>query len=62
VSDGLEWLPEEGVALSRTDLERIFQDLKALIGGTDAMDANRAHAADIAVAITRAIERDAGGN
>ncbi len=60
VTDGLDWLPDDGVVLSRTDLERIFIDLRALIRGTDEFDANRAHAVDIAVAITQALERDRG--
>jgi hypothetical protein len=42
---------------TRTDLERIFIDLRALLRGTDELDANRAHAVDIAVAITQDLER-----
>jgi hypothetical protein len=61
VARGLEWLPEEGVLLSRSDLERIFVDLRALIGGTDVVDPNQAYAVDIAIAITHAIERERGG-
>lgn len=57
----LEWLPDDGVVLTRRDLERIFLDLRALIDGTGALDANRAHAVDIAVTITQALERDSGG-
>ncbi len=60
MAKGLDWLPEDGVALTRTDLERIFIDLRALIGGTDQFDANHAHAVDIAVAITQALERETG--
>ena len=30
--DGLEWLPEDGVVLTRSDLERVFIDLRALVG------------------------------
>ena len=55
------WLPDEGVVLTRDDLERSFLDLRALIGKTDAFDANLAHAVDIAVTITRALERASGG-
>ena len=36
--DGLDWLPEDGVVLTRADLERIFIDLRALISGTDRLD------------------------
>jgi hypothetical protein len=61
VSEGLEWLPEDGVVLTRADLKRIFLDLRALIAGTDRVDPNRAYAVDIAVAITQALERDIGG-
>ncbi|MGH9117011.1 MAG: hypothetical protein ACRD0A_03775 [Acidimicrobiales bacterium] len=61
MADELDWLPEDGVVLTRHDLERIFADLRALIDGTDRLDANRAHAVDIAVTITQALERDSGG-
>lgn len=61
MSDGLDWLPDEGVVLTRSDLERILIDLRALIDGTDSLDPNRAHAVDIAVTITRALERGNGG-
>jgi hypothetical protein len=57
----LDWLPEDGVILTRGDLERIFSDLRALIDGTGKLDANRAHAVDIAVTIARALEREGGG-
>lgn len=60
VTEGLDWLPDDGVVLTRADLQRIFIDLRALIRGTDELDANRAHAVDIAVAITQALERDRG--
>jgi hypothetical protein len=56
----LAWLPEDGVVLTRRDLERVFLDLRALIDGTDPLDANRAHAVDIAVTITQALERPGG--
>jgi hypothetical protein len=29
MADGLDWLPEEGVILTKADLERIFVDLRA---------------------------------
>lgn len=60
VAEGLDWLPDDGVVLSRADLERIFVDLRALISGTGELDPNRAHAVDIAVTITQALERDRG--
>lgn len=60
MADGLEWLPEEGVALTKADLERIFVALRALISGTAKLEPNRAHAVDIAVTITRALERNYG--
>lgn len=59
--EGLDWLPEDGVVLTRADLERIFIDLRALVSGTDQLDPNRSFAVDIAVAITHAIERESGG-
>ena len=61
MTEGLDWLPEDGVVLTRADLERIFVDLRALIGGTDTVDPNRSFAVDIAIAITQAIERDSEG-
>ena len=59
--DGLDWLPADGVVLTRADLERIFIDLRALVSGTDRLDPNRSFVVDIAVAITHAIERESGG-
>lgn len=53
-------LPDEGVALSRDDLERVFLALRALIAGTASLDPNRAFAVDIAVVIARAIEEQNG--
>jgi hypothetical protein len=59
--DDFEWLPEDGVVLTRKDLERVFQALRALMRGTESIDPNRAYAVDIAVTITHALERDNGG-
>lgn len=61
MAEGLDWLPEDGVILTRADLERVFMNLRALIAGTDQLDPNRSFAVDIAIAITHAIERDSGG-
>jgi hypothetical protein len=36
---GLEWLPDDGVVLTRVDLERIFVALRALIIGIPRQDA-----------------------
>ena len=41
-------------------LERVFIDLRALVGGTDRLDPNRAYAVDLAVVISQAIERTVG--
>ena len=60
MAEGLEWLPEDGVVLTRADLERIFVDLRALIAGTGPVDPNRSFAVDIAIAIAHAIERGSG--
>lgn len=60
VAEGLGWLPDDGVVLTRSDLERVFIDLRALIDGTDPLDPNRAHAVDIAITITQALERGGG--
>ena len=56
MADGLDWLPDEGVVLTKSDLERIFVALRALISGTAQLEPNRAHAVDIAVTITQALE------
>jgi hypothetical protein len=61
MAEGLDWLPEDGVVLTRADLERIFINLRALVAGTDRVDPNRSFAVDIAIAITNAIERESGG-
>lgn len=58
--DGLDWLPDEGIVLTKADLERIFVALRALISGTAQLEPNRAHAVDIALTITRALERNYG--
>ena len=60
MADDLDWLPDEGVVLARADLERIFIDLRALVRGTGELDPNRAHAVDIAVTLTQALERNRG--
>ncbi|MCP3857141.1 MAG: hypothetical protein GY713_10830 [Actinomycetia bacterium] len=57
ITDGLGWLPEDGVVLTRDDLERVFVALRALIDGTDPLDTNRAHAVEIAVTVAEALER-----
>jgi hypothetical protein len=62
VPDDLEWLPEDGVALTTADLRRIFINLRALVSGTDQMEPNRAYAVDIAQTIAQAIERDEEGS
>ncbi|MEQ1703240.1 MAG: hypothetical protein ABMA25_24300 [Ilumatobacteraceae bacterium] len=58
--DEFDWLPAHGVVLSKEDLVQVFEDLRALIDGTAPFDANRSHAVDIAVVITRALERGEG--
>ena len=55
MADGLEWLPDEGVVLTKADLERVFVALRALVSGTGELEPNRAHAVEIAVTITRAL-------
>jgi len=60
MADGLDWLPDEGVVLTRADLERILVALRALIGGTAQLEPNRAHAVEIAVTIAQALERNQG--
>jgi hypothetical protein len=62
VSDEFDWLPPDGVHLTRAELERIFIDLRALISGTELAEPNRAYAVDIAVAISKALERAEGND
>jgi hypothetical protein len=59
----MSWIgyPVDRVVLTRADLERVFVALRALIVGTGEVDPNRAVAVDLAVTITRAIERGHGG-
>jgi hypothetical protein len=59
-AEGLEWLAEDGIVLTRVDHERIVINLRALIGDTNPFDPNRSFAVDIAIAITHAIERERG--
>ena len=56
----LDWLPDDGVMLTRGDLERILTDLRALVDGTEPLEPNRAHTVDIARTVVRAIERGEG--
>lgn len=39
---------------------QVFDDLRAPIDGTSPFEVNRSHAVDIAVVITRALEREEG--
>jgi hypothetical protein len=55
--DGLDWLPDDGVALSRRDLARIMIALRSLIDGTDSFEVNRSHVIEIAVTIAQAMDR-----
>ena len=55
--DGLDWLPDDGVALSRGDLERIMRALRALIDATDPLEVSRLHVVEIAVTIAEAMDR-----
>ena len=61
MTDGLEWLPEDGVSLSRADLERVFVALRALVANTESVDPNRAHVVEIAITISEALDRHNGG-
>jgi hypothetical protein len=59
-AEEFEWLPADGVALSKEDLMRVFEALRALIDGTAPLEANRSHAVEIAVVVTGALERGGG--
>ncbi len=62
VPDGedLDWIPERGCHLSRSDLIEIFVAPRALVNGTDPDEPNRAHTVPIAYVVAEAIERAAG--
>lgn len=51
-----DWIPPDGVVLSREDVIRMFIDLRALVDGTDPLEANRAFVVDIATVLARALE------
>ena len=55
--EDLSWIPDDGVALTRADLHRIFSNLRALIDGSEDLDPARAYAVDIAVTLAHALER-----
>ena len=59
-SDNLDWLPAEGIHLSRERLARIFIALRALVGGTDAAEPSRSHAYSIASLLADAIDQTGG--
>jgi hypothetical protein len=46
------------VVLTKRDLTEIFVALRALVDGTDPMEANRVHSVGIAMTLTRAIQRE----
>lgn len=60
MTDELDWLPPDGVALSTDEVRRILMALRALISGTDEMEQNRSHAVEIAVIISEALDRQEG--
>lgn len=55
--EDLSWIPDDGVALTRADLHRIFSNLRALIDGSEDLDPVRAYTVDIAVTLAQALER-----
>jgi hypothetical protein len=58
--DDLDWLPPDGVRLTRHDLESLLPSLWSLFDGTDADEPNRAHATTIAFVLADAINREDG--
>ena len=56
----LDWLPDKGIHLDRSDLARVVVALRALIDGTEPDEPNRAHAVTIAYVVADAIERTGG--
>jgi hypothetical protein len=60
MDDSLDWLPINGVVLTREDLAQVFVALRALVNGTAPDEPNRVFATEVVV--TRALERDGGLN
>jgi hypothetical protein len=60
VGEDLEWVPDEGVALTADEVRRVLRALRALIAGTDVLEPNRSHAVEIAIIVAEAIERQEG--
>ena len=58
--EGLEWLPKDGVVLTRADLERVFIDPRALVGLPTDSTRTVPTPVDLAVVISQAIERTVG--
>ncbi len=58
--DDLDWLPPDGVRLTRHDLELLLPALWSLFDGTDQDEPNRAHSTTIILVLARAIEREDG--
>lgn len=58
--DDLDWLPAEGVHLTREQLARLSIALRALIDGTDVLEPNKSHAISIAYVIRDAMRHKGG--
>ena len=58
--DDLDWLPPDGVRLTRHDLETVIRALRSLIDGTEPDEPNRAHATTFALVLAEAIDRTEG--
>ncbi|MDX2378961.1 MAG: hypothetical protein QNM02_04295 [Acidimicrobiia bacterium] len=56
--DDLDWLPPDGVRLTRRDLESLLPALWSLFDGTERDEPNRAHTTTIVLVLARAIERE----
>ena len=54
-----DWVPADGLWLSREEVIRVFVNLRALISGTETLEPNRAFAVDIATVLAAAMEEDA---
>jgi len=56
--DDLDWLPPDGVRLTRRDLESLLPALWSLFDGTERDEPNRTHTTTIVLVLARAIERE----
>lgn len=58
--DDLDWIPSQGVWISKQELEEMFVAVRAILHGTKRDEPNRSHALTVAKMLVRAIGRHEG--